>query len=116
MTHQITARLAPDAKQAFDAYAAGVGLDSSELAKLLILREQKLKRLQTKQSQAAPERQQRGSAQKLPKVTAHLSSHDEVVAFDKHARTSGFTRARAAAFLLTWELQERWLEKALITP
>jgi|SRR6185295_3753762 len=113
---QITARLDPQEKDAFDSYAAQFGLDSSELAKLLLVRERKLQRLlalKNKRQVPQVERQPWGRAIKKPTVTAHLSNSAEVEAFDQYAISCNLSRQTAAAWLLTSELKEKWLEKAL---
>src|SRR5690348_9539172 len=85
---QITVRLNPQEKLDFDRYAAVVGLDRSELAKLLIVRERKLRRLASLRADVIPaaERQSPGQAIRKPTVTAHLSSDEEVAAFDRYAK------------------------------
>jgi hypothetical protein len=50
---------------------------------------------------------------KKPTVTAHFSTLAEVEAFDKYATSCSLNRQSGAAWLLTAELKEQWLEKAL---
>jgi hypothetical protein len=114
---QITVRLKPDTKAAFEAYSERVGMDTSELAKLLIVRERKLGRLAALKAEGRSpvrRRQARGAAIALPTVTAHLSSVEQVAEFDKYARLCGLNRNSAAAWLLEAEVQECWLERALL--
>jgi hypothetical protein len=115
-TKQITVRLNPQEKTAFDNYAERHGLDSSELAKLLIVRERRLERLLAlKNKKQIPEfkRQSWGKGIKKPTVTAHFSAAAEVEAFTKYAMSCGLNRQSAGAWLLAAELKEQWLEKAL---
>ena len=106
---QITSRLAPELKTRFTAYAAGLGLKASELAKLLIIRELHRKRLVRAK---LPEGSSR-TGREMPKVTAHFSSPAKVRQFDAHARECGLNRGRAAAWVLGTELEERWLERMI---
>jgi hypothetical protein len=111
---QITVRLEPTVKTAFESYAAEYGLDASELAKLLIVRERYRKQL-LKMSAAAelPERLRRPAGGRLPTITAHLSTVRDVEQFDAYAERCGLNRTGAGALLFEAELNERWLEKAL---
>jgi hypothetical protein len=113
---QITIRLNPQEKDAFEDYAAEHDLDDSELAKLLILREKKLKRLaKLKKRRQLPkiERAARGEGFRKPTVTAHVGSSAEVEAFDEYAESCDLNRQSAGAWIFLAELKERWLEKAL---
>jgi hypothetical protein len=113
---QVTVRLSPVAKVEFDAYSARLGLDASELAKLLIVRERNLQRLASlKQANEEPARQRRqpGTGTRLPTITAHLSTLEQVDEFDAYAKRCGLNRSGAGAWLLERELQEKWLENAL---
>ena len=47
-------------------------------------------------------------------VTAHVSSPEKVCEFDAYAKKCGLSRDRAGAYLLEAELEERWLERAII--
>ena len=109
---QITARLSPETKARFEQCATKFGLDGSELAKLLIVRERHQKRLKQagKHQMDEPRRDSRG---RRPTVTAHLSSVKEVRDFDAYARQCGLSRNRAAACLFEAEVRERWLERAM---
>jgi hypothetical protein len=115
---QITIRVTPEFKAAFGRYAGSLRLKVSELAKLLILREGKQRRLaQLKAAGNPPERGRnpRGTG-KLPTITAHLSSVDEVIEFDAYAQECGLNRNGAGLLLLETELRERWLERAINSP
>jgi hypothetical protein len=115
-TPQITVRLDPQEKVAFDSYAEKCGLDSSELAKLLFVRERRLERLlslKNKKQFPQSQRQTWGRGIKKLTVTAHFSTRGQVDAFDRYARDCNLTRQSAAAWLLRTELNEQWLEKAL---
>jgi hypothetical protein len=113
---QITIRLPPKSKRAFESYAEAMGLKASELAKLLVVRERKLKRLaQLKKNGNVPKRtrQQRGAAVPMKSVTAHLSSVKQVEEFDAYVKSCDLSRDNAGAWLLENELRHRWLQKVL---
>ena len=113
---QITIRLAPSTKTEFDGYAARFGLMDSELAKLLIVRERIHKRLAEAHKRGELLQRPRragGAGGRLPTVTAHLSSVEDVTAFDAYIRQYNLTRTEAGAWLLEAELRDRWLESAL---
>ena len=113
---QITIRLPVASKAAFEAYAAGLGLKASELAKLLIVRERRRRCLVAlSQSGGVSKRSRRpkGASEPLPTVTAHISSLEDQSAFDDYARQCGLNRDSAGAWLLEAELTERWLERVL---
>lgn len=89
---------------------------ASELAKLLIVRERALRRLAGLHLNGRlPPRHRRpvGAAERLPTVTAHMSSLEDVTSFDEYAKDCGLNRSAAGALLLEAELSERWLEWAL---
>ena len=112
----ITIRLEPQQKAEFGGYAASLGLDSADLAKLLFAREMKLKRLKAlseKRQKPHFPRQSWGSGVEKPTVTAKYSSDAERNAFDNYAASCGLVRQTAGAWLLISELKERWLEHAL---
>lgn len=113
---QITIRLPPRLKIEFEAYANRLGLRSSELAKLLIARERLLRRLKSlHKKRKAPKRsrQERGSAVEMQKITAHVSTVDQVKEFDAYAASCSLNRNLAGAWLLEKELSEKWLRHAL---
>ena len=113
---QITIRLDHTTKAAFEAYAAKFGLMASELAKLLIIREQLHGRLAGAIARGElRERQRRagGRDDPLPKITAHFSTLEQVAAFDAHIAKFGGKRPVVGIWLLEDELRERWLERAI---
>ena len=115
---QITIRLPSSEKTRFEEYAGSLGLGASELAKLLIVREQHRRRLAESRMASGPSRKSRrpaGTGKRLPTITAHLSSKEEVKKFDAYARECGLNRNGAGAWILQNELRERWLEKAIKT-
>ena len=92
---QITTRLSPIIRDRFDRYAAEVGLDASELARLLITREMHVRRLeqlakkQSKLSGASPKKYGQR------KLTAHFHRAKKVAEFGRYAvaqRMSGLPR------------------------
>ena len=103
----VYAYVSEEAGDAFEAYARECGLTSkSELLKLLISRELRIRRLKisrrTRQSPSA----------RRTKVTAHMT--DELDAgLARHATELGVSTSHAAALLVEGELSERWLEKSL---
>ncbi len=112
---QITIRLRPELKRSLDTYAEELGLDASDLIKLVVAREGKLHRLHDLKSQGHPPRrlrQKRGSAEALQSVTARVSEKRRME-FDYYASCCGLNRNNAGAWLLEKELDERWLEWAL---
>jgi hypothetical protein len=116
---QIAIRLPAGVKAKFEAYAEGLGLKASELAKLLIVRELHLKRLlgQAKLGRLPKKpRRASGPRREMAKVTAHVSSLARVAEFDQYAENCGLNRDRTGAWLLESELIERWLEKAMTSP
>lgn len=113
---QITIRLDTELKAQFDTYTTELGVDGSELAKLLIIRERNLGRLQAICNELMPQRRPRGTGTRLPTITAHFSKRADVDEFDRYARQCGLSRSSAGAWLLEAELKERWLESALRQP
>lgn len=113
---QVVARLHPTAKTKFDGYATRLGLDSSELAKLLIIREQHQRQLLRRfRGGGLIKAARRAKVQgvRLPTITAHFSSEDYVTQFDLYVSSFGMGRGAAAAILFEAEIEERWLEKAI---
>jgi hypothetical protein len=114
---QITIHLNPHIKDAFDKYAAELGLKASGLAQLLLVRERKLQRLakrKAKNKASRTQRQPRGLAVPTRTITAHVSSVVKVKQFDSYAKSCGLTRQTAGAWLLRSELKEKWLQRALM--
>ena len=91
-------------------YADEVGLDASELARLLILRAMRRKKLLRphKTDRATP------GPSRTRKLTAHFHKAEIVEEFDSFASASGLIRAAAAKFVFEQELDERWLARALV--
>jgi hypothetical protein len=115
---QITARIQPEIKKQFEQYAESLGLDASELAKLLIVRERHQRRLaKLKEAGKVVQRSRRayGDGSRLPTITAHLSSVKDVKEFDTYVAKHGFSRSAAGAYLFEAEVRERWLEKAMLS-
>lgn len=110
---QVTIRLRSPLKAKFDAYTERLGVDGSELAKLLIVREQNLQRLRAGRDIKKLQRRPKGNADRLPTVTAHFSRIEAAEKFSIYAKSCGLSRSSAGAWLLEAELSERWLEAAL---
>jgi len=112
---QITIRLPSPLKLAFERYAIGLGLGSSELAKLLIVRENRQRRLKRLEHSAieALRRKWRPVEVEMATITAHVASLRKVRAFDAYARSCGLSRSKAGAWILCAELEEHWLERSI---
>jgi hypothetical protein len=109
---QITARLSPVIRDRFDQYAAEVGLDASELARLLFTRELRIRwrrRLMKRQPRPAGKLPKKHGERKL---TAHFHGPEKVAQFDKYADAQDLSRAAAARLIVERELHEKWLAKA----
>jgi hypothetical protein len=101
----------PETNLKFEGYARDCGLMSqSELLKLLIRRELRLRRLPTENSLRTGSRQ--SPAQGRRKITAHLGL-DLGSSFEKHVGQLGLSTSCAASLLVQNELSERWLEAAI---
>ncbi len=111
---QITIRLSTEIKSQFAAYASQFGIRESELLRLLITRERIHQRLEKMAPQPLEERKERGRV-RLPTVTAHMSSITDVQDFDDYASKCGINRNGAGLWLITTELLEQWLKKAIET-
>jgi hypothetical protein len=100
----------PETNRDFGGYALNCGLTSqSELLKLLIRRELRLRRLPS-ESKLRTGRQ--SPAQTRKKITAHLGA-DLGRSFEKHLSQLGLSTSCAASLLVQNELDERWLEAAI---
>lgn len=113
---QISVRVASATKEAFLAYSDCLELDYSEVAKLLVIREKRLRRLAALNAEGkAPvrSRQTRGRAVPMPHITVYLRSLQFTKQFTTYARSCGLKRTDALAWLLKEELTERWLMRAL---
>src|SRR5437868_935742 len=104
----------PDAvKEAFGAYAKGMGLADSELFRLLIARERIHHQLAKFVQGGGLVRPSVPRNPEPAKITAHFSSDAEATEFSDYAEKCGLTRDRAGGWILERELQERWLEHAI---
>lgn len=113
---QISVRMPADTKAAFTAYVERLGLDVSEVANLLVLREKRLKRLASlKKSGKSPKRtrQPRGRAIPRAHITVYLRSTKTTAEFVSYAEACDLKRTDALAWLLEAENNERWLERVL---
>jgi hypothetical protein len=99
-------------KNAFGAYAKCMGMADSELARLLIAREQRHRQLATFIANGGRVRPSIARSPEPPKITAHFSSEAAASDFDNYAASFALTRDRAAGWILERELEERWLETA----
>jgi hypothetical protein len=107
---QINARLSREIRKRFEQYAAEIGLDASELARLLIVRAMRRQRNLGPPMNSA-KIQARGVQRKL---TAHFHQQENVDEFDRYALAMGLRRAAAAKLIFENELDERWLAHALL--
>src|ERR1051326_619783 len=110
---QITPRLSPEIRDRFKRYARKLGLDASELARLLILREMRVRRLRRERPPSHRRRAayKRGTDRKL---TAHFHLAESVIEFARYAHAAGLSRAAAARLIAEQELREKWLARALV--
>ena len=111
---QITTRLSPAIRDRFERYAAKLGLDASELARLLILREIRVRRLLRRAKSPSRSRHAASRSAGDRKLTAHFHLLDNVDEFARYAHTRGFSRSAAAKLIAENELRERWLARALV--
>jgi hypothetical protein len=109
---QITARLSTDIRAHFDRYAAEVGLDASELARLLIVKEMRGRRLLSPAKSLSSAAGKSAKRRRERKLTAHFHLEKTVAEFGRYARAQGFSRASAARLIVERELRERWLANA----
>lgn len=113
---RVTIRLSPATKVEAEKYAAQFGMAPSELAKLLLIRENVRKDLAKRcvsRELTAPFRRQKWKGAPLPTVTAQLPSKKWISDFDTYAQGIGLSRNRAAALLFETELRDHWLERVL---
>lgn len=107
---QVNAYITAEEKILFEEYADRLCIDASSLLKLLIVRE-----LRNGQHRL---HDHPTKAQSKLKITAHFSerSRSQITtydAFSKYTQKIGSTKTGAASALVSCELSERWLEKAL---
>jgi hypothetical protein len=110
---QITARLSPIIRYRFGRYATELGLDASELARLLITREMRVGRVLRRGNRHSARHGVSSAKLDGSKLTAHFHRTEKVAAFDRYARAQGFGRAAAVRVIVERELHEKWLAKAL---
>jgi hypothetical protein len=113
---QISVRMATAIKDALVAYSDSLELDHSEIAKLLVIREKRLRRLaalSAKGKVPIRARQTRGKGVPMPHVTVYLRSLRFTKQFTAYAASCGLKRTDALAWLVETELTERWLTRAL---
>ena len=108
---QIGGYLQPDEHARFKAYANGLELSNSSLAKLLMVREIRSKRLSDLKIEY-PSGARSGSRKR---VTAHRPNESMKIAFVARASEEGLKPDHAASILFRAELDERWLEQAMVT-
>jgi|GEM_PF-1836719 len=109
---QVTARLSPKIRARFDQYAKSVGLDASELARLLIVRELRAPRVLRFQKRVSETHANTFRKYKERKLTAHFHSVDLIAEFDTYSTIHGFNRSDAAKIVFEQELNEKWLRRA----
>jgi hypothetical protein len=109
---QITARLSPEIRARFGRYATEVGLDASELARLLIVKVLTVRPGTGPVSSPSKETSRRSRNYGQRKLTAHFHQAKMVADFDSYARTQGLSRAAAARSIVEQELREQWLLRA----
>jgi hypothetical protein len=93
-----------------------MGMADSELARLLIAREQRHRQLAAFLEAGGNVRRPVARAPEPPKITAHLPSKAQAREFAEYAARCGLTCDRAVGWLFEHELQERWLERAFGEP
>ena|SRR5579862_4159181 len=106
-------RVSPEVKIAFGAYAGAIGMNDSELARVLIARERRHHQLAKLVSTGA--RIISGNSGDT-KITAHFLTVADRLQFNEYAKTCGVAPGRAGAWIIERELTERWLDRAISTP
>jgi len=109
---QITARLSTDIRAHFDRYAAEVGLDASELARLLIVKEMRARRPLSPAKSPSSAAGKPAKRHRERKLTAHFHLAKTVAEFGRYARAQGLSNAGATRLIVERELRERWLASA----
>jgi hypothetical protein len=102
--------MSAEARDRFDRYASEVGLDASELGRLLILRALLRRKLVRRDAADEPISESRRRSRIKPahrKLTAHFHRVEIVEEFDAYARASKCNRATAARLIFERELTER---------
>ena len=113
---QASAYFLPALHESFVRYAKRVGLEASQLLRLLILRE--LSRLGVSTRFRAgklrvPPRQQRGEGVQKIKVTARLIQPGDVRAFRRYLAKFDLGSTKAATLIALDELDRKWLVKVV---
>jgi hypothetical protein len=104
---QITARLSPEDRLRFEKYAISFGLNGSSLARLLLLREL---RVRMERPRDVVGRKRDSGYRKL---TAHSCGAAIVKRLRAYAEARHVSRAEAAKLIFEHELSECWLLKAM---
>lgn len=110
---QVTARLSPKIRARFEQYAQGLELDASELARILIVRELRVRRILRLQTHPSERPAKSLDKAKDRKLTAHFHSANIIAEFDRYSTAQGFNRSDAAKLIFERELTKKWLLKAL---
>jgi len=105
---QITGYLPRQEAEAFQVYAASLGIDKSALANLLILRELKRGRLPSLAKFLHDE-----PRSECVKITAHVADERTKSSFKAAAGRQGLKPGAAAAILFRAEISERWLQTSM---
>ena len=103
---QLNIYVARTERERFAEYAAQFGLDVTALSNLLLERELRVGRLATLRLQL-----QVGEG-RTEKITAHMTAVRRAQ-FGDRAKQIGLSLSQAGAILVSSELQEKWLEKAV---
>jgi hypothetical protein len=105
---QVNGYVLPAERRAFEAYAARFGLDVATLLLLLLIRELRVRRLESLRA-----RYDAASLAQKEKVTAHIKVDAIKQSVTNLARDSGLSESRLCAILVRTELAETWFESAL---
>lgn len=106
---QILGYLTLDEADDFERYAAGLRLDRTALANLLIVRELRIGRLA--ELMGRYDRDLAGTEKS--KIVAHQADPATKAAFKAHAAVFKLKPSRAAAILFRTELAQHWLEASM---
>lgn len=106
---QVSAWIPLDTKAAFEAYAEEQGLPAAVLLGVLVSREMKVRRL-CHAAAADPESVRRLRGTSASKITVR---HRWAREFKDYVQEIGAKKSAAAGWLVTQELQEKWIGRAL---
>jgi hypothetical protein len=111
---QINTLLSQRTRSEFGAYAKATGLDAAELARLLIVREMRVRKILSLGSPNVKNANKNNRARRgVPrKLTAHFHRKKDVVDFDRYAQQAALSRSAAAKLIFETELKEKWLLRA----